>query len=145
MKFREKLKDALITRAAEGVAVLVGFLTIWIASKLAPVVLPALENNLSKSTLVFLFLATFLLNFIFLFLFWFTREKSEPKSEFKLKYGIYWDTEKNPHCPNCRVPIGGYSEYAVGSGYYCKPCNNVYPLTDASGNNINPERVISEL
>ena len=67
------------------------------------------------------------------------------KPDFVLKYGIYWDGDKNPHCPNCKIPISGYSEYLEGRGYYCKPCEKIFPLTDINGNNISPEQVIREL
>jgi len=69
----------------------------------------------------------------------------QKKPEFRLKYGIYWDSDKNPHCPNCKIPVAGYSEYQVGKGYYCKPCNKVFPLQDSAGNDINPTQVVSEL
>ena len=142
MSFGERVKETLINRAAEGLALSVSIILIWAASKIGPVVLPILESSLSKSLLVTLLLASFALNFIFLVLFWVTRKKSE----FKLKYGIYWDKDKNPHCPNCKIPIGAYGSYqSGGKGYYCKPCGKIFSLTDASGNHIEPEQAVSEL
>jgi hypothetical protein len=141
MSFGERVKEAIVNRAAEGLAVSVSVILIWVCSKIGPVILPALEANVSKSLLVTLLLASLGLNIVFLILFWLTRKKAE----FKLKYGIYWDSEKNPHCPNCKIPIGAYDEYQSGWGYYCKPCGKIFPLTDAAGKNIKPEQAISEL
>ncbi|WP_345978898.1 hypothetical protein [Sulfurimonas sp. HSL3-2] len=141
MSFGEKVKEALIARAAEGLALSVSVILIWVSFKVGPAILPALEASLSKSLLISVLLASLALNIIFLALFWVTRKKSE----FQLKYGIYWDKDKNPHCPNCKIPIGAYNKYHAGWGYYCKPCKNIYPLTDAAGNNIKPEQAVSEL
>ena len=141
MNFGERVKETIITRSAEGLALSVSVIVIWACSKIGPAILPALESSLSKSLLVTLLLASFALNFVFLLLFWITRKKSD----FKLKYGIYWDSDKNPHCPNCKIPIGAYSEYQTGWGYYCKPCGNIYPLTNAAGTDIKPEQAVAEL
>ncbi|EPF2931141.1 hypothetical protein ACSL9C_004088 [Vibrio navarrensis] len=143
MSLKEKIENAFVSKAAEGVAVAVGVLVIWVGKKIAPIVIPALEKNLSNEVLVSLLLASLALNLLILILFWVLNKSSKP--EFLLKYGIYWDREKNPHCPNCKTPIGGYNEYSEGWGYYCKPCNKIFPLTDASGNDIKPEQAIREL
>ncbi len=141
MSFGEKVKESIVNRAAEGLAVSASVILIWVATKVGPVILPALESNLSKSLLVSLLIASLALNLVFVILFWVTRKKQE----FKLKYGIYWDSDKNPHCPNCKIPIAGYAEYQAGKGYYCKPCKKIFPLQDAAGNDIDPSQVIGEL
>jgi len=141
MNFKDKLKNSITSKAAEGLAVAASTIIIWAAIKIAPVVLPAIESNLSKELTVSLLLASLALNIIFAILFWVLHKKSE----FKLKYNIYWDNEKNPHCPNCKIPIGGYNEYQTGKGYYCKPCGKIFPLTDANGNDIKPQQAINEL
>ena len=143
MSFKEKIENAFVSKAAEGVAISVGVLAIWVGKKLAPIVVPALEQKLSKEVLVSILLASLSLNILVLILFWILNRRS--KSEFILKYGIYWDRDKNPHCPNCKIPIGGYGEYDAGWGYYCKPCAKIFPLTDANGNDIKPDQVIGEL
>ncbi len=141
MSFGEKVRELIISRAAEGLAVSVSVIFIWVASKIGPVILPALESSLSKSLLVSLLLASLALNLVLVVLFWVFRKHPE----FKLKYGIYWDSDKNPHCPNCKIPIAGYSTYQSGKGYYCKPCKKVFPLQDSAGNDIEPNQVVSEL
>lgn len=141
MSFGERVKESIVNRAAEALAVSVSVILIWVVSKVAPIIMPALESNISKPLLLSLFLASLALNLVFVVLFWVTRKTSE----FRLKYGIYWDTDKNPHCPNCKIPIAGYAEYQTGTGYYCKPCKKVFPLQDAAGNNILPSKAIGEL
>ncbi len=142
VSFGEKVKESITTRAAEGLAVSVTIIVIWVASKVAPVILPSLESSLSKSLLLSLFLASLALNLVLVILFWIIHKKPE----FRLKYGIYWDSNKNPHCPNCKIPIASYGDYQIGgTGYYCKPCKKVFPLQDAAGNGIKPEQVVGEL
>ena len=141
MSFKEKVKDSIVSRAAEGLAVACSIILLWAASKIAPVIMPAIESALSKEIVVSLLLASLALNLILVILFWVLHKKPE----FKVKYGIYWDKEKNPHCPNCKIPIGGYGNYGAGKGYYCKPCGKTFPLTDASGKDIDPQQVINEL
>jgi hypothetical protein len=141
MNFGEKIRDSIVSKAAEGLAISVSVIIIWSSSKIAPIVLPAIESSLNKSLLVSLLLASLALNIIFLVLFWIFIKKPD----FKLKYGIYWDKDKNPHCPNCKIPVAGYNEYQAGWGYYCKPCGKVFALTDASGTDIKPQQAISEL
>lgn len=143
MSFKEKVANAFVSKAAEGVAVAIGVLVIWVGTKLAPILMPALEEKLPKETLLSLLLASFCLNLVIVILFWILNKK--PSAEFKLKYGIYWDKDKNPHCPNCKIPIGAYGDYTSGWGYYCKPCGKIFSLTDVSGNNIKPEQAVKEL
>lgn len=141
MSFGEKVKESIISKAAEGLAVSVSVIVIWISTIVGPIILPALESNLSKQLLLSLFLASLALNLVFVVLFWVLHKKPD----FKLKYGIYWDSDKNPHCPNCKIPISGYSDYQTGKGYYCKPCKKIFPLQDSAGNDMDPQQVIDEL
>ncbi len=143
MAFKEKFENAFVSKATEGFAISLGVLLIWVGKVLAPIVVPVLEQKLSKESLVSLLLASLTLNILLVILFWILNNRSAPK--FKLKYGIYWDSDKNPHCPNCKIPIAGYREYDPGWGYYCKPCGKVFHLTDASGKDIKPEQAIKEL
>ena len=142
MSFLDKVKDSIATRAAEGIAASLTVLLMWATYQVAPVVLPAIEAVVSKQVLPALLVTSLALNVIFLVVVWLTSKK-EP---FRLKYGIYWDKDKNPHCPSCKIPVATYGEYQVGGkGYYCKPCNKVFALADASGNNIDPVKALAEL
>jgi hypothetical protein len=141
MKVSERIKDTVISKAAEGIALSVSAIIIWSAVQIAPIILPAIDAAIPKSTLISLLLASLALNIIVVVIFWaFNR-----RSELLLRYGIYWDKGKNPHCPNCKIPISGYGDYQTGKGYYCKPCKKIFPLCDASGKDVHPEQAINEL
>lgn len=78
---------------------------------------------------------------VFFLIVWYATKRSG----LRLKYGIYWDGDKNPHCPSCRTPLANYNEYTVGKGYYCNPCEKVFPLADVSGKSVEPLKAIAEL
>ncbi len=142
MPFLDKVKDSIASRAAEGVTVSLTMLLGWAAIQVAPVVLPAIEATISKQVLLAILVASLVLNVIFVWVVWFT-SKREP---FRLRYGIYWDKDKNPHCPACKIPVAAYGQYRTGgTGYYCKPCKKVFALADASGKDIDPVTVLAEL
>jgi hypothetical protein len=141
MTFLATIKDKLADRAAEGIAASLTVLLVWAAYQVAPAVLPAIEAVTSKRALLALLVTSLVLNFVFVLVAFF----SSKKAEFRIKYGIYWDREKNPHCPACKIPIGGYAEYSAGKGYYCKPCNKIFRLTDVAGKDIDPMQAVSEL
>ncbi len=141
MNVADKIKDKIIKHAAEGAIASVAILLVWVANKLAPIVLPLIENNLSNQVLLALLLASIAINILLVILIYSVTKKSP----LKLKYGIYWDSEKNPYCPSCQKPIAGYNEYIYQKGYYCKPCDKVFPLTDVSGNDIAPADVVKQL
>ena len=114
----------------------------WVGSQIAPALLPAIDAALSKTALLSLLVLSIVLNLVFLALVFYLAKKPP----LKLKYGIYWDKDKNPHCPSCKIPIAAYNEYTTaGKGYYCKPCNEVFPLQDARGKDIDPDMVLKEL
>lgn len=142
MGFLNKIKDSLANRAAEAIAASLTVLLAWIAYQIGPIVLPAIEAGATKRILLGLLVASVALNVIFLLIVWL----SNKKSPLKLKYRIYWDSEKNPYCPSCKTPLASYGNYQIqGLGYYCGPCKKHFRLADASGNNVEPARVLSEL
>lgn len=142
MTFGERVKEAVASRAAEGLAVSASLIVIWAASKISPLLVPAIASGLAREHIVSILLASLGLNLVLVALFWaFNR-----KPPLRLKYGIYWDSDKNPHCPNCKIPIAGYGNYESGGrGYYCKPCKKIFPLQDSSGNDVDPAAVVGEL
>ena len=142
MNLGNRVKEAIISKTAEALAVAGAVVIIWAASKISPVILPALESNLSPKILVTLLIASLALNVIVIILFWVFNKKSE----LQVKYGVLWDKAKNPYCPNCKIPVSGYNDYGIsGKGFFCKSCDNIFPLTDVSGNEVNPEKAIKEL
>jgi hypothetical protein len=114
----------------------------WAAYQVAPAILPAIESAVSKQVLLALLVTSLVLNVIFLVIVWLISKKEL----FRLKYGIYWDKDKNPHGPSCKTPVAAYGDYGVGgAGYYCMPCKQAFPLADASGKNIEPTQVLAKL
>jgi hypothetical protein len=140
MSLANKLKEKVVERAAEIAVTPIVVLLIWVGHELVPILLP-LADSISKQIFLALLLASLLINVLLAFLI----SVATKKPPFRLKYGIYWDAEKNPHCPSCKTPVAGYAQYSIGAGYQCKPCGKIYPLTDADGNDIKPSRVIGEL
>lgn len=142
MKALDRLKDALAERAAEAVSASLTVVLAWAAYQVAPIILSAIEDGVSKRVLLALLVTSAALNVVFLAVAWY----SSKGDSLRLKYGVYWDRQRNPHCPACKTPISSYGDYDFsGRGYYCKPCNKVFPLADALGNEIEPARAISEL
>lgn len=141
MTFFEKVRDKLVDRAAEGIAAALTALLIWVAYQVAPVILPAIEAAASNKVLLALLVSSLVLNVVCVLV----ALSATKKEDFRVKYGIYWDRDKNPHCPNCKIPIAGYNRYDTGKGFYCKPCNKIFRLTDVAGNDIDPLQAVSEL
>lgn len=142
MRALEKLKDALADRVAEAVSASVTVVLAWMAYQIAPAILPAIEDAISKRVLLALLATLVVLNILFLVVIW----HLSGSGDLRLKYGVYWDRHKNPHCPSCRKPLGRYGDYSYsGTGYYCKPCRQVCSLTDSQGNMVEPAQVVSEL
>ena len=142
MTFAAKLKEAVLSRAVESCVASITVLLVWALSEIYPVLFPAIEAAATKKLLLSLLVLSAILNLLFLALILLLSKNDS----FKLKYGIYWDKKKNPHCPSCQKPVAAYGNYqSSGKGYYCKPCKQVFPLADASGKEVSPERAISEL
>lgn len=142
MKFVDNLKDALVERAAELIAASLTVVFVWASYQIAPAVLPAIKDAVSTRVLLALLVTSLILNFIFLLIAW----VSSRGDGLRLKYGVYWDKQKNPHCPSCKRPLSRYGEYHLsGTGYFCKACNEVIPLADARGYNVDPATAISDL
>lgn len=114
----------------------------WVVALLGPYIAPAIAKVPPVAFAPVLLLSLLVNAILALLLYSATRK---PKSEYRLKYGIYWDKEKNPHCPVCKVPVV-YGEY-VGHGrvYYCTSCKKFHRLADANGKGIEPAQVLAEL
>lgn len=141
MSVADKLKEAVLSRAVEASAASITVLLGWAVAEIAPALLPSIEAVATKKLLVSLLGLSLLLNLALLTLVWLLSKRQQ----FRLKYGIYWDKDKNPHCPSCKTPVAAYSNYQSGKGYYCKPCKKVFPLADAFGHDIDPTIAINEL
>ena len=134
-----KIRDKLEDRIAEGIAASLTVFAGWVCYEIAPAVLSAIHFAVSPEVLLALLVTSLFLNVVFV---WAAFAK---RDALRVKYGIYWDREKNPHCPNCKIPIGAYGDYTSGKGYYCKPCKNIFRLTDVTGKDVDPNRAVEEL
>jgi hypothetical protein len=76
MSFGERVKETLITRAAEGLGLSVGVVLVWGCSELDPAMFPVLESSLSEPILLKIMLASVALNIILFAIFWVTRKKA---------------------------------------------------------------------
>ena len=141
MPHLEKLKETVMSHLLETAVAAVTMLIAWTFSTIGPAVAPAILAAIPIQAVLPLLLLSLLINLILVALIYLTTRKQE----FRLQYGIYWDAYKNPHCPACKKPVA-YNEYVnSGWGYYCQPCQHVYPLADAFGKQVKPEQVLTEL
>jgi tRNA(Ile2) C34 agmatinyltransferase TiaS len=44
----------------------------------------------------------------------------------KVKLGVYWDTQLNPYCPKCKIPLTGST--AGNNALRCAECKNDFIL-----------------
>ncbi|WP_303759321.1 hypothetical protein [Alcanivorax jadensis] len=135
-KFRKALEDRIVESSVAAIFILLA----WAFSILGPPIWEAIAKNVPPHLIFPVLLLSVLLNLI-LGAFLYSTNKAP---EFKLLYGIYWDKERNPHCPSCKKPVYYDSWHMHGDGYYCKPCNKVTPLKDANGKEIKPNEVFGE-
>jgi hypothetical protein len=63
----------------------------------------------------------------------------------KLRFGVYWDKKKNPHCPGCKKPISDYRQYGTHFGYGCMSCNRTILLERADGTPITAQEAMNSL
>lgn len=66
MKISERIKDTVISKTAEGIALSASAIIIWSAIQIAPIILPAIDTGIQKSILISMLLASFALNIILL-------------------------------------------------------------------------------
>ena len=130
-KFKEGFWSHIGSACAAALTVLLG----WMFYQIAPALLPAIEAATSLRVVLAILLLSVLLNIVLVVVIW---RLSRP-SNLKLKFGILWDREKNPHCPSCKNGGVRYGEYQWGEmGYYCNTCKDVFHLADAHGKDIAP-------
>lgn len=134
---KEELLSHMFATCVAATTVLAG----WFLSLVAPILKPAILAALPAQAVLPLLLLSLLLNLIFAVLIYQTTKKQEP--ELQLRFGVYWDKNKNPHCPVCQKPVRyddwGYS----GVGYYCQPCKQVTTPKDLTGKNMTSTEALS--
>ncbi len=127
-----KIRKFLLTKAAIWIALSIG---LALFSKfIVPNILATLEDHFLT-----LLATSLVLNIVLIALLWFIYKRSQ----FKLKYGLYWNKKKKPYCPNCKIPIT--VDKSGAQDYHCKKCQNSYTLKNKAGNIITPEQALAEL
>ncbi len=142
MSLISRAKEAILSNTVALCVVAITALLGWVASIIGPAVWPVISAAIPVQALLPALLLSIFINLIFAVLLYSVTQKSEP--EFQLRYGIYWDKNKNPHCPVCQKPVVYDNWSYQGFGYYCKPCQKVTPLKDPAGNEVKPEQVFQK-
>lgn len=143
----EKIHDGFFEHLGTAAALVVTGLIGWLSLEIAPAVLPAIEKSVpTKVLLAILLLSAFLNIALAAAIAIIVRRLASKKTDLKLKYGILWDKEKNPHCPVCKNAGLHYNEWNYGElGYRCNSCNQVFGLKDATGKDIKPADAVKSL
>lgn len=143
MSSLEKIQEGFFNHVGTAAALAVTGLVGWLALQIAPSILPAIEHSVSTKILLAILLLSMFLNVALAVAIW--RFPSR-QTELRLKYGILWDKDKNPHCPVCKNGGLNYNEWNYGQlGYYCNSCEQVFGLKDASGKDVKPVDAIQGL
>lgn len=141
MSLLDRVKEAVLSHTVEAAAASITVLVAWTVSIIGPAAAPTILAAIPAQALLPLLLLSLLINLVLaLLLYLYTR-----KEKLRLHYSIYWDANKNPRCPTCQNPVAYNNYTSYGWGYYCNPCKHVYQLVDASGKQVKPEQVLSEL
>lgn len=141
MRFKDEFQETITSKFAEVLGILFATIVIYLLTQIAVLLFSLINSVFSNKVLIPLFFISLLLNIFVLVWLW----KIKQKPEFILRYGVYWDHEKNPHCPLCKKPIGSYDSTRKPPSYTCKSCGNFIRITNQVGNDIPPSKVIAEL
>ena len=62
------------------------------------------------------------------------------------KYGVYWDKQKNPHCPSCKKPILDTTPISfMAKATTASHATRSFHSPTLRGNKIEPAQALSEL
>lgn len=142
MSSLEKIKNGFFEHIGLTAALVLTGLIGWILTEVAPIVLPAIQEKLPSKVMLAILMLSIFINLLLAIAVWLLTRKREI---LKLRYGIFWDIEKNPHCPVCKNPGLQYSEWGYQLGYRCNPCDRIFSLCDSSGKDITPEVALKGL
>jgi hypothetical protein len=138
----QKIQDGFFEHLGSTIVLSIVGLLSWLFLSLAPAVAPVLRQHLSVDVLLAVLGVSVLLNAGLLFVVIYLRESESP---LRLKFGILWDKDKNPHCPVCKRAGLQYGEWSFQPGYLCNPCNKTFALADESGKDLDPTTVIKSM
>ncbi|WP_265821230.1 hypothetical protein [Geovibrio ferrireducens] len=124
-KFIEQFKERIVSIILAPVSIFFLWslqqLTNGLYEKMEPIILEHISKRLLGVAVIMEAVMIIILLFVVYIL--------KPKG-MSLKYAIYWDKDKNPHCPSCKKPLNSYDDYGIsGIGFYCNSCNLVHPMS----------------
>lgn len=144
MSFVEKAKEAAMSKTAEMIVASIAAILLFVFYQISPYLLEAIDKALSPRLLLALLALSFVIN-LFLLAYLFGLNKNVNSSLF-LRFGLYWDKDKNPYCPLCQKPVSTHNFYGeMKNEYYCKPCNHLIHLTGEDGQKITRKEAIDAL
>ena len=125
-----------------GATIYLFFESLWIWIKTAIQLPTPLWVTTALVLLIFVYL-TFVLNRPY--------KKSRPNNstntknrDLITKFGIYWDNDLNPHCPNCKIPLGNYTELDKDAPcFHCARCKELIFMTDENGKHLTLPEALS--
>jgi hypothetical protein len=140
----DKVKEALVSKTVEASISLVSMLLIFVFWQLAPAIIKSISITVSPQILLALLTLSIVINIFLVALFIYSRTKE--KSDLKLRFGVYWDKDKNPYCPVCKNVLASSNSWGeLKNEYYCNPCKTLVNTTDASGNTIPRKQAIEKI
>ncbi len=136
MSFLDTIKDKL---AEQGAAIATGAMTgllIVVGNALAPEVIPILSSPALQKAVVPILAISLIVNCLLFYWIWSLNQK--PK--FRTRFGFYWDSDAQPHCPACESPMQ-WGEWAGthGPGLLCGKCKDARYLADDAGKEMSIE------
>ena len=107
-----------------------GSILVQIGAELYPI-LQVFEENTSKRLLSLLCILLLLLLLLSLYSLYYLC-----RNPLKLKFGLYWDKQKNPYCPGCQKPLHGFSKQNDTKRYggKCVVCGKFVQLDESTTN-----------
>ena len=137
MKITTPIKESAIKWLLSAIFGILGLLVGSIYSDLIPIILPRISQELPKVTLLkFLTLAIILvvLSWVLSYIIYiYSKTKLIPK------FGVVWDKNKEPYCPNCEKPLAKHPakfEGNVITGVDCVKCKKSFILMTDDGRRI---------
>ena len=122
------IKNPLLKIAASPLLSLLSLLSPSVRKFLNENILPALtQKTLLISALIFAYLF-----FVALLAICALRKEIKELHSFTSDFGIYWDKNKKPYCPKCKIPLSGYTEEPQPV-FYCHGHDKLVYIHDVKG------------
>jgi hypothetical protein len=133
MEWLTKLKDKAQEHTILGLFFILGLLCLVIWRAVPPIIWETISEATSKPALWAL--AGLLVIAAILELAYVCDLRQKLKTKKIWKFGVLWDKEQAPLCPNCQNHIGFLQDDCPN--LWCPLCQHVWPLVDDNGQNIN--------